>query len=80
VVIFEFIGTITLGIFGFMNTASKGYIFLSPTILVLGDARIHVCTLYSGNIHSNVEQPVDKAFSIYSTLSISYINPHYSYI
>jgi len=49
-------------------------------VLVLGDTWVYVCTTNGGDIAPNVETPINKTFSLTTTLNISYIQPNDSYI
>jgi len=51
----EFVEAITLGAFGSVSVASKGYIFLSLVVFVLGDIRVYFCALYSGDMSVNIK-------------------------
>ena len=48
--------------------------FLFSTIFALWDIGIHVSTMYSCNMISNIEEPIDEIFSFEPTLSIPYVN------
>ena len=67
---FRFIGAIILYTLSFLNSVWKCHMSLLLAILLLGDSRIHICTLDGCNITSNIERPVNKIFSIKPTLSI----------
>ena len=45
-----------------------------PAILALGNTRVHVHSPDSCDVVTNIEAPVDKHFSILSTLYVPYIN------
>ena len=58
-----------------MSITCKHSVFPSPAVFTLGNS----CS-YGGNVFSNVEWPIDKAFGISSALSIPNINPHYGHV
>jgi len=66
--------TITLDAFGSLNSTQKHRVVSPPTILALGDSRIHVCSSNGSDVVTYVEAPVDEHFGIAATLYISYIN------
>jgi len=74
----EFVEAITLGAFGSVSVASKGYIFLSLVVFVLGDIRVYFCALYSGDMSVNIKWPVNQYLNICFTLSIPNIYLYYS--
>jgi len=43
-------------------------------VFAFGDAQIHVYPMNCSNIATNIETPVNEAFSLFSTLSIPDIN------
>jgi len=49
-VIFDLMWTITFNITRALGLVSKNDMSLFSAILVLGDTRVHICTLYSGNV------------------------------
>jgi len=53
---------------------------LPPTILTLGDSRIHICSSNGNNVVAYIEAPVDEHFGIVATLYILYINPDDCYV
>ena len=74
-VIFQFVRTITLDVFGPLNSVQKCRVAPPPTILVLGDSWVHVCSSNGSDVVAYIEVSVDKHFSIADTLYIPYINP-----
>ena len=67
--------TVTLDVFGPLNSTQKYRVALPLTILVLEDSWIHVCSSNSSNVVAYVEVPVDEHFGIATTLYILYMNP-----
>jgi len=53
---------------------------LLPTILILGDAQVHIGSLTGSNVIAHIETSVDKHFSIATTLYIPYVNPNDSHV
>ena len=51
-----------------------------PAILALGNARVHISTLYSSNMTSYIKASIDQGLGKSTTLEISYIDPDYGYI
>jgi len=72
--------TITLNVFGSLNSAQKYRVAPPPTILALGDFWVHVCSSNGNDVVVYVEAPVDKHFGIATTLYILYINLDDCYI
>ena len=72
--------TITLGIFGSMCMTHKGCVLLFPTILVLRNSRIHVCSLDHCNVVFYIKISVNKVFSLSVTLRVSYVDLDNCYI
>ena len=62
--------TIALDTFSSLNATRKGGVSPLPAILALGDFRIHICISNSGDIIAHIEAPINKKFSVFSTLNI----------
>jgi len=54
--------------------------FLFPAVLILGDSWIHVYSLYSRDIVSDIKISVDETLGFYAALIIPYIYSDDSYI
>jgi len=78
--VFKFVQSIVLNVSQALSSISKGDVSPLPVVLVLGDFRIHVCTLYGGNIASNIEAAVDEGLSRHTTLGILYIKSYNCHI
>jgi len=46
-----------------------------PAIFALGNSGIHICSSNRSNVVIHIEAPIDKQFSIMTTLYIPYIYP-----
>ena len=57
--VFRFVGTVTFGIFWFLNSARKGCMTPFPAVLALRYTRIHVGTSNRSYVASYVEASVD---------------------
>jgi len=73
-------GIIVFDIFGPMYVTHKSYVSLFPTILVLRDIWVHVCSSNCYNITSNIETSVDDTFSLRTTFRVSDIDPNHSHV
>jgi len=71
---------ITLDIFQILSLASKHCMLLFLAVFVLGDARVHVHALNSGDVASYIETSINKTFSLATTLNIPYIQSNNSHI
>jgi len=58
-VVFGFVGAITLDALGTLDSARKSRMTSLPTILTLGYARVYVSTSNCGNILADVEVAID---------------------
>jgi len=74
-VMFWFVRPTTSYVFGLLDLVWKHWMALPPIVLVLGDSRIHIGSLNGSDIIANIKVPINKHFSIASTLYIPYINP-----
>jgi len=63
-----------------LELAHKYCVLPFPTVLVLGDFYVHVCTLYSHDVVSNIKTSFDEALGFHTTLNISYIYPNNCYV
>jgi len=54
--------TIEFNTFSPLNSIWKGRMFLLPTVLTLGNARVYVCTSDSSDIASYVKAPINQSF------------------
>jgi len=77
---FGFIRTITFNIFSFLDSAQKGKISLLPAILVLRDARVHVCTYDGGDIAFYIKVPINQFFHFTTTLNIPDVHQNNDHI
>ena len=57
-----------------MKTACKDSIFPFPVVFVLRDFRVHISSIYSCYIITDIETSIDKVFSFCATLGILYFN------
>ena len=76
----RFVRTITFDAFVPMDTTQEGGVTPFPAIFALGDSRIHICSFNRSNIIAHIEAPIDKKFSILTTLYIPNIYPDDSHI
>ena len=72
--------TMILYIFHTLNFTHSYYMTPLPTIFTLWYPRIHVSTLNSYNISSNIETPADEIFDLHTTLCIPNVNPNDGHI
>ena len=79
-VMFDFMETIALLVFGIMHAASKSDMFLLSTILVLRNTRIHVGSSDSCDLLTYIEVFVNKILSFYTILRILNINSYNSHV
>ena len=75
IVMFWFVRPTASYIFGPLYLAWKSWMAPSPTVLALGDFRIHIGFSNSSNIIANIKVLVNKHFNIASALYILYIDP-----
>jgi len=78
--VFSLVRAIVLDALGALDMAEHSHMFLSPAILALRDARVHVGSSNSHNKPPYIETSVNKTFSLTFTLNISDINPNNQYI
>ena len=71
---FYLMQTITLDTFGSMYMTYKNCVLLFPTILVLRNSRIHVCSSDHHNVAFYVKTSVSKVFNLSVTLKVPYVN------
>jgi len=72
--------TITLNVLGSMQVVYKHYITLSPTVLTLWYAWIHVCIPDGSYMTSYIKASVNQSLSFGTTLGILNIDLYYSHI
>ena len=77
---FDFIQSIALNISRALSSVSKDDVFSLLVVFVLDDSKVHICTIYSGNVTSDIETIINEGFGRYITLKILYINLYDSYI
>jgi len=77
---FNFVRTIALDIFGTMYVVYKDSVALFPAIFALRNIWVHVCTIDCSDVTFYIKAPINKTFSFRATLSILYINWDNSYI
>jgi len=53
---------------------------LFPTVVALGDARVHVSHSDGGNMSTEIEEVINKKFCLGITLSVSNVKPDNSHI
>jgi len=58
-VVFGFVGAITLDVLGTLDSARKSHMTPLPAILTLEYAQVHVSTSNYGNILANIEAAID---------------------
>jgi len=51
-----------------------------PAVFALGNAGVHISSPNCSDIVANVKAPIDKHFSVMSTLDIPNINPNNSHV
>ena len=78
--VFRLVRAIALDVLGALNTAWHGSMSPSPTILVLRDIWVHIGSLNSSNKSSYIKAPINKTFSLTTTLNVPDINPNNYYI
>ena len=78
--VFEFVGAITFDTFGPLNFAWEGSMTLFPAVFALRNTGVHICSPNCSDIVANVKAPIDKHFSVKSTLDIPNINPNNSHV
>ena len=78
--IFYLVRIITLNVLGFMQVVCKHYMTLSPTVLTLWYAWIHVCIPDGSYVTSYVKASVNQSLSFRTTLDILNIDLYYSHI
>jgi len=71
---FEFVWAIIFYAPGLLKSTYISSMFLFPTILALEDFWIHICTMNSANVATNVEASVNEALSFCTALSVPYID------
>ena len=76
----RFVRAITFDAFGPLDTTGEGGVTPFPAIFALEDSRIHICSSNRCDIIAHIEVPVDKKFSILTTLYIPNIYPNNSHI
>jgi len=75
-IVFSLVRAIALDALGALDTAGHSHMFPSPAILVLRNARIYVSSSNGCNKPFYIETPVNKTFSLTSTLNIPDVNPN----
>ena len=71
---------IVLDALGALDMVGYSRMYLSPAILALRDARVYVGSSNSCNKPPYIEIPVNKTFSLTSTLNIPDVNPNNQHI
>ena len=79
-IVFSLVRAIVLDALGALDTAGHSCMSLSPAILALRNAKVHVGSSNSCNKPPYIETPVNKTFSLTSTLNIPDVNPNNWYI
>ena len=69
-VVFDFMRTITLLIFGTMCIAGKSSVFLLPTILILRNTRVYFSFLNSSDMLFYIETSVNRTLSLHTSLKV----------
>ena len=75
-IVFSLVRAIALDVLGALDTAGHSHMSPLPAILVLRNARIYVGSSNGCNKPSYIETPVNKTFSLTSTLNILDVNPN----
>ena len=57
---FDFVQSIVLNISWALSFVSKDDVFSLLVVFVLGDSKIHICTIYSGNMTSDIEVIINE--------------------
>ena len=79
-IVFRLVKAVALDAFRALRTAWHSCIFLLLAILTLGDAWVYIGSTNSYNIFFYVKTPIDKIFSLTTTLNIPNVNPNDRYI
>ena len=74
--VFSLVKAIALDTLGALDTAEHSCMFPSPAILTLRDTKVYIGFSNSRNKSSYIETPVNKTFSLTSTLNIPDVNPN----
>ena len=67
---------ITFDAFGPLNSAYIWRMTSFPAVFALGNTRVHVGTMNSGNKTSDIEPPIDEALYFHAALCVPYVNPN----
>ena len=57
---FDFVQSIVLNISWALSFVSKDDVFSLLVVFVLNDSKIHICTIYSGNMTSDIEVIINE--------------------
>jgi len=74
--VFSLVRAIALDALGALDIAGYSCMSPSPAILALRDIRVHVGSSNSHNKPLYIETPINKTFSLTSTLNIPDVNPN----
>jgi len=75
-IVFNLVRVIALDTLEALDIAGHSRMFPSLAILALRNARVHIGSLNSHNKLPYIETPINKTFSLTSTLNIPDVNPN----
>ena len=79
-VVLWLVRAITLNTFGALYSVQESGVAPFLAVLALGNSWVHVCSLDSNNVLSNIKAPVNEHLGIHSTLDVPNIDPYDGYI
>jgi len=79
-VVLRLVRAVTLDTFGALYSAQESGVAPFPAVLALGNSWVHVCSLDSNDVLSNIKAPVDEHLSIHSALNVPNIDLYDGYI
>jgi len=75
-VVLRLVRAVTPDAFGALYSAQKSGVAPFPAVLILGNSWVHICSLDSSDILSNIEAPVDEHLGICPALDVPNIDPY----
>ena len=79
-VMLSFVWTITLNVFQALSSVLKDSVSPLPSVLTLENSWVHVSTMNSDNIATNIKVSINETLSLAPTLNILYIQPNNSHV
>ena len=79
-VVFRFMWTITFYALGTLDSIYENSMSPLPTILILENSWIYICSTNCSDEASNIEVTIDKTLSLTSALDVPYVKPYNGYI